>query len=229
MTDCIENAEMVLINDKRYLAVYLKPKFIPLIVVDGNSILHNPILIEEPNKGQDYNAISKLSISLNKLCNFASLKTTDDLKFYPPKVLDLMMEKMLKEKSEQTAKTNTQENQEEKHDKILQKDSFSVVVELLKIFHNSNQYETENENYFTICDNFREFIGKKIGYEVQIQNYNTFIQQPMLSFEHYDKYFPKIEPCDFQLLVEELIAKYISFFLGFFRSNKLRQHLEINL
>ena len=55
------------------------------------------------------------------------------------------------------------------------------------------------------------------------------IPEPILSFEHYDKHFPKIEPCDFQLLVEELIARYISFFLGFFRSNKLRQHLEINL
>lgn len=226
MADYIENAEMVSINDKRYLAIYFKPKFIPLITIDGNSISHNPILIEEPNKSQDYNTISKLSISLNKLCNFASLKTTDDLKFYPPKVLDLMMEKMLKEKSEEVVSTNTEESEE---GKILKNDSFAIVSELLKIFHNSNQYETETENYFTICDNFREFIGKKIGYETQFQGYNTVIQQPILSFEHYDKYFPKIEPCDFQLLVEELIARYISFFLGFFRSNKLRQHLEINL
>ena len=95
---------------------------------------------------------------------------------------------------------------------------------LLDIFQFSDSYETDAEDYYSIVGKFREFLGKKIGYDLD----GTFIQQPMLNLEYYEKYFSEIEPYDFHILTEELVILYISFFLGFFRSKKLYHLLSAN-
>ena len=214
---CIENSEITTIGDKKYLAIYLKQKFIPVFSINGNSIAHNPILIEEPSKDKDYNAISKLSITLNKLCTFTEEQQVKNLEAFKDKEL---IEELIKRAKEHTEEEN-QNIEKQVKGKV---DTTIVNNTLLYIFQLSDSYETENEDFYSICGKFRYFLGKKIGYDLD----GSFIPQPMLNFEFYEKYFPEMEPYDFQILTEELIAIYISFFLGFFRSKKLYHLVSVN-
>lgn len=214
---CIENSEITTISDKKYLAIYLKQKFIPVFSINGNLIAHNPILIEEPSKDKDYNAISKLSITLNKLCIFTEEQQVKNLEAFKDKEL---IEELIKR-----ARENSNEESKGVEKQVKEKIDTAIVSNtLLDIFQLSDSYETDSEDFYSICGKFRDFLGKKIGYDLD----GAFIPQPMLSFEYYEKYFPEIEPYDFQILTEELIAIYISFFLGFFRSKKLYHLVSVN-
>lgn len=210
---CIESSEIVTVGEKKYLAIYLKQKFIPLFSINGNSIAHNPILIQEPSKS-DYNDISKLSIALNKLCSFIEEQQAKHLQAFKNEEL---MEQLIKRAKEHISEKdlNIEKQIKERVDNTI------IVQTLLDILQNSGSYETDTEDYYSIVGKFREFLGKKIGYDLD----GTFIQQLMLSLEYYEKYFPEIEPYDFHVLTEELIVSYISFFLGFFRSRILCRFL----
>ena len=215
---CIQSCEITTVGNKKCIAVYLKPDFIPVFKINGNEISHNPILLEEPNKTQDYNAISKLSIILNKLCTFMEEQQVKKLEAFNDKeLLGVLIDRAKKHEVDVN----------EKKEKQIKKDIDSTIVQntLLDIFAFCDNYEDGEENFYTICDKFRDFLGKKIGYELD----DAIITQPMLAFEYYEKYFPKIEPYNFQILIEELISVYISFFLGFFRSKKLQQSVLMSV
>lgn len=212
---CIQNSELVTVDGKKYLSIYLKQAYIPVFSINGNSIAHNPILIEEPSKDKDYDAISKLSITLNKLCVFMEEQQVKNLEaFKDRELIDELIAR---------AKQHSEGNIESVEKQIKAKIDNAIVCQtLLDIFELSDSYETEAGDYYSIVNKFREFLSKKIGYDLN----GSFIPQPMLSLEYYEKYFTEIEPYDFQILTEELISTYISFFLGFFRSKKLSRLLS---
>jgi hypothetical protein len=200
MLECIQSSELIILEDKKYIAVHLKEKYIPFFNINGKSIRHNPIVLQEPTKA-DYNAISKLSIALNKLCTVSEERQINLLNsLKSDELLDQIINTAKDRVNEQGAKQIVDEN--------------LVRSTISSILYFANSYEDGDNNYFTICDNFRDFIGGKIGYETS----NIFVWQSMLDFENYDKFFQGIEPCDFQKLTEELISTYIGFFFASFRS-----------
>ena len=220
-----QSIELMQIGSKKYIAIYLKEPFIPFFKINGNDIQHNPILLEEPNKN-DHNDIQKLTICLHKL-----LEAAQNNEYVNAIIEDLVTPSVAPKKQDIDAEDEDIELEEKPREATKEETESEAIKTIIRgIIKFSTIYEKDGEDFFTIITKFRNFLNKKIGYEYQENAGTRFHNMPMmLSLDSYDLFFRGMSPMQFQALTDELIMIYVSFFLEFFPSTKLRDQVHLVL
>lgn len=207
----LRSSELQTINGKNYLRIYLEKEYSYIVKHNGEDIVLNNILLEEPDSN-DIQKLRELSTSIETLVTYVTaIKPLKISSYLRSETLDTLLQHNVEQNQEET------ENDEEKIENFELTKNNKVKIFLQDLFAKSLDFKDNTSEYFVELQKFINFIDQKLYRELEDGI-------PLkTSINVFSKYLG-----DSDIIYKHIVIEYLCFFFAHLRSDSLKQvvHME---